>query len=108
MLSAFITAIKYNEDRVINNSFIAKIGGVSTLELNIIETSFLELLDYRLFVETKDYEECESYIIEELLSFNDNNINSNNECNDQCCRDICIDSNDNNVNKENINNEMIL
>ena len=44
-------AIKYNEDHYYDNSFYARVGGVSLEELNFLEREMLLLLRYELYVQ---------------------------------------------------------
>ena len=56
ILASFILAIKYNEEYYFPMIFYSKIGGVSLSELKNLESEFLILVRYRLFVETKLFE----------------------------------------------------
>ena len=53
ILAAFILAIKYNEEIYYSMVFYSKLGGVSVSELKNLESEFLILISYKLFVETK-------------------------------------------------------
>lgn len=59
-LTSLVCAMKFNEDYCDSNIFFAKVGGLSTFELNLLERDFLNLMDYRLFIDDalfKIYEE---------------------------------------------------
>jgi hypothetical protein len=43
--------MKFTEDRGHSNAAFAKIGGITTRELNALEAEFLALMDYRFYVE---------------------------------------------------------
>ena len=53
ILASFILAIKYNEESYYLMSYYSKLGGVSLFELKNLESEFLILIRYKLFVETK-------------------------------------------------------
>ena len=53
ILAAFILAIKYNEEIYYSMVFYSKLGGVFVSELKNLESEFLILISYKLFVETK-------------------------------------------------------
>ncbi|KAL3152582.1 hypothetical protein ABBQ32_001603 [Trebouxia sp. C0010 RCD-2024] len=50
LITAVMLAAKLMDDKYYNNAFYAKIGGVSTCELNHMELEMLRMLDYRTFV----------------------------------------------------------
>ena len=55
VLTAFVTAVKFNDDTFYSNAFYANVGGVSTVEMNALEVEFLGRLDFRLFVDTDTF-----------------------------------------------------
>jgi len=50
LLGAFSCATKYTCDICPSNKYLAKVGGISTEEMNIIEATILEMLDYDLYI----------------------------------------------------------
>ncbi len=46
-------AIKFISDIYYSNSYYAKVGGVNLEEVNNLELSFLEYIDYKLLIETE-------------------------------------------------------
>ena len=50
LLSAILTAIKYNEDEICLNSYYAKVTGITTKELSLLEGTFIKLIGFKLFV----------------------------------------------------------
>lgn len=54
--TCILLASKFHQDVVISNSFIAKIGGLSTLELNRLEIEFLRIINYDLIITPQDYD----------------------------------------------------
>jgi hypothetical protein len=65
-------AIKYNEDEYYDNKFYAKVGGVTLKEMNILEISFLKLIDFKLYISEEIFETYFENIIEAMNSFNNN------------------------------------
>ncbi|CAD8212765.1 unnamed protein product [Paramecium octaurelia] len=55
LLIAIVLAIKYQDDDIFKNEYYAKVGGITMWELNDMEEQFLELLDYKLFVQQDLY-----------------------------------------------------
>lgn len=51
LLASLVCAIKMWEDNIYSNRYYAKIGGVSTKELNQLERTFLDHLDWNLNVD---------------------------------------------------------
>ena len=56
ILAAFILAIKYNEDCYYSMNYYSKIGGISLSELNSLESEYLILIGYNLFIQAKLYD----------------------------------------------------
>ena len=50
VITAVMLAAKFMDDKYYNNAYYAKIGGVTTSELNHMELEMLRMLDYRTFV----------------------------------------------------------
>jgi hypothetical protein len=51
ILAGVVVAIKYNEDDYFSNSFYAKVGGISLNEINVLETEFINLITFKLFID---------------------------------------------------------
>jgi len=60
---AVMLGAKFLEDQCYGNQYYAAVGGVSVTEMNSLETMFLKMLDWKMFVTP---EECQLY--RELLS----------------------------------------
>ena len=106
ILAAFILAIKYNEDKYYHMIYYSKMGGVTLSELNYLESEYLILIDYKLFVDTKLYNKYYNDLMS--LKYDDNNQDENEEEyeeqeEDECEEDIKIQDKDNDKLK-NINN----
>lgn len=68
ILAAFVLAVKYNEDCCYKFDYYSYVGGVSTKELLMIEYNFLELIEYELYVNRKNYHHCLEYLDAEVKS----------------------------------------
>ena len=51
ILTSMILAIKYNEDEFYSTEFYAKLGGITKVELNLMEYEFINLINFNLFVQ---------------------------------------------------------
>lgn len=63
LLVSLLLAIKYLEDIHINNDFYAKISGISLQELNLLEVSFIKLLNFNLNIPMDHFMETEYFIL---------------------------------------------
>lgn len=66
IVTAVMLAAKFHDDGHYTNSYYARVGGVSTAELNYLELEFLSIIDYRLFVSAAEFLECELLLSTEL------------------------------------------
>lgn len=57
VLTGVLLAAKFLDDHYYNNAFYAKVGGVSTAELNRLEMEMLQLLGFRLLVPCEELEQ---------------------------------------------------
>ncbi len=55
MLAGLVVSVKFNEEFNFFNSDYAAIGGVTALELQVLESEFLKLIDYELLVTPRNY-----------------------------------------------------
>ena len=55
MSATAIVATKFCDDKYFSNSYYAECAGVTLQEMNLLESSLLTMLDYRVFVATADY-----------------------------------------------------
>lgn len=55
MTSSLVIATKYLEDVCCVNSYFAKIGGLQTSEINLLESEFLHAICFSLYVSQRDY-----------------------------------------------------
>lgn len=56
LLSGILLASKYMDDDGFDNAHYAKVGDISTSEMNALEASLLQALDWRLHVLPQDYD----------------------------------------------------
>ena len=57
ILASLVMAIKYNEDQYYSMEFYSKLGGVTVEKLKIMESTFLLLIQYNLFIKDIVYEQ---------------------------------------------------
>ncbi len=62
-MTAFYCAVKYNEDIICTFESYSKIFSVSNIELIKLEYCFLEMLDYKFYVENERYLIYVNYIL---------------------------------------------
>ncbi|KAL9447353.1 hypothetical protein AB3S75_014923 [Citrus x aurantiifolia] len=53
LITSFLVAAKFVDDECYNNAYYAKIGGISTAEMNKLELNFLFTLEFNLHVTTE-------------------------------------------------------
>ena len=63
LFSSILIAIKFNEDLFFENTYYAKVAGVSTKELKKMEIEFLKLIKYELYVNRKIFEKYKKFLI---------------------------------------------
>ena len=63
IIGAFICALKFCNDEIYTNSVYAKICGISLKEINNIEVSFLNLIDFKLNISMEEYKKYENHLI---------------------------------------------
>mmetsp|Transcript_18434 Transcript_18434/g.25524 ORF Transcript_18434/g.25524 Transcript_18434/m.25524 type:complete len:215 (-) Transcript_18434:83-727(-) len=57
LITSIVIAMKYVEDECFTNRYMAKVGGVSLVELNRLEVSFLKKLDFSLHIAPENFEQ---------------------------------------------------
>mmetsp|Transcript_6325 Transcript_6325/g.6577 ORF Transcript_6325/g.6577 Transcript_6325/m.6577 type:complete len:194 (+) Transcript_6325:13-594(+) len=75
-IGALICAIKYNQDKIFSNKVYAKICGVSLQTFNLIETRFLELINYSVHVRLETWTEYLEYLYK-IKYTQEKNLSSN-------------------------------
>jgi hypothetical protein len=58
LISSVLIAAKLFDDKFYSNAFYARIGGISTKELNRLELEMLQLLEFRMWVQREDLLAC--------------------------------------------------
>lgn len=79
-LAAVVLAIKYLEDLYSRNIIYAKTGGICVAELNVLESSFLSMLDFNLYVSPQMY-----FLYMEELLLESVKTNEELEAMNDCC-----------------------
>jgi hypothetical protein len=62
LFSSILIAIKFNEDLYYDNKFYAKVAGVSAKELKKMESEFLRLIKFDLYINRKIFCKYKKYI----------------------------------------------
>ncbi len=55
IFSSFVIAIKYNEEKYFDNKFFSKLAGMSLTEMNLLESIYLNLIDYKLYISDEEF-----------------------------------------------------
>jgi len=55
-LTSLLLAIKVHDDHFLTNSYVAKVGGISTREINRLELDFLMRVDFRLEIPQEQFQ----------------------------------------------------
>ena len=62
IFTSMLVAIKYNEDDFYSTKFYSKLGGISRTDVIILESTFLSLIDFNLFVSEELFKKYNDYI----------------------------------------------
>lgn len=62
LFTSIFVAIKYNEDIVFSDSFYAKISGIPIKELKRLESEFVKLIEFKLFIKKEEFQKYKIYI----------------------------------------------
>ena len=65
VFASLIATYKYNEDSIYENKYLAKIAGISEKEMILIESCFIDLMDFNFFIDEKKYEDYVNELINE-------------------------------------------
>ena len=71
LFTSILISIKYNEDIIYDNLYYSKIGGIPLAELNKLETEFLKMIGFGLFVSEEVYKKYYEYLNIDKNSYND-------------------------------------
>lgn len=56
LISSFISAIKFWHDNIFDDATLSKIAGLRTKEFVIVESAFLNLINYNLYIKKDEYD----------------------------------------------------
>jgi len=62
LFTAILIAAKYNEDIIYDNLYYSKIAGVEIKELLVLENTFLNYIDFELFISNVIYKQYSEYL----------------------------------------------
>ena len=63
IFTSILLSLKYNEDLIYNFSFYSKIAGINVKELKKLESEFVKLINFSLYVETEQFEKYKQSLI---------------------------------------------
>jgi hypothetical protein len=55
LLTSVVVAAKFHDDFFYSNTYYAKVGGVRLREMNTLESEFVRLIDWRLYVVSDEF-----------------------------------------------------
>ncbi|KAI3458371.1 hypothetical protein Pfo_015034 [Paulownia fortunei] len=67
LIASVLISAKFMDDIFYNNAYYAKVGGISTAEMNLLEVDFLFGLGFQLNVSTSTFHHYCSYLQREML-----------------------------------------
>ncbi|KAE8701915.1 Cyclin-U4-1 [Hibiscus syriacus] len=67
LITSVMVAAKFMDDLYYNNAYYAKVGGISTVEMNMLEVDFLFGLGFNLNVNLKTFQTYYSHLQREML-----------------------------------------
>ncbi|KAG6582537.1 Cyclin-U4-1 [Cucurbita argyrosperma subsp. argyrosperma] len=67
LITSVLIAAKFMDDTCYNNAYYAKVGGISTIEMNFLEVDFLFGLGFRLNVTPTTFHSYYSYLQRQML-----------------------------------------
>ncbi|XP_059633821.1 cyclin-U4-1 [Cornus florida] len=74
LITSVMVAAKFMDDMYYNNAYYAKVGGISTKEMNFLEVDFLFGLGFHLNVTPTTFYTCSSHLQREILLQNPLNL----------------------------------
>ncbi|XP_039008222.1 cyclin-U4-1-like [Hibiscus syriacus] len=67
LITSVMVAAKFMDDMYYNNAYYAKIGGINTMEMNLLEVDFLFGLGFKLHVTPNTFHAYYSYLQREMM-----------------------------------------
>ena len=64
-------AYTYNEDKTYDNNYLSLVSGMRKDEIITLEEDFLELIEFKLFVNDEVYNQYKDYILKEYFKTKD-------------------------------------
>ncbi|CAE8593267.1 unnamed protein product, partial [Polarella glacialis] len=62
LVTSVMLSVKFFDDVYYSNAYYAKVGGVRTKEVNVLEAQFLHLIDWRLAVTSEEFDQYRSHV----------------------------------------------
>ncbi|KAL4361019.1 hypothetical protein GQ457_04G032860 [Hibiscus cannabinus] len=67
LITSVMVAAKFLDDMYYNNAYYAKVGGINTMEMNLLEVDFLFGLGFKLHVTPNAFQAYYSYLQREMM-----------------------------------------
>ena len=65
---SILISLKYNEDKISNNTFYAQVFGISLRDVNSLEYSYLKLLDFCVFIDHQSIKQFFNYLYRRIYT----------------------------------------
>jgi hypothetical protein len=88
ILTSIMTAAKFFDEKFSNNAYFAKVGGISTSEINSLEMEFLSMIQYQLHIYPCVYEKYKNELFDEHVITNE----EENSCHNLSCLQELVSS----------------
>lgn len=62
LVTSVMLSVKFFDDVYYSNAYYAKVGGVRTKEVNVLEALFLQLIDWRLHVTPQEFDQYRNHV----------------------------------------------
>ena len=64
---SILIAIKYNEDKISNNTYYGKVFGLTIKDVNFLEYSYLQLLDFNVFIKHRHIKKFFDFLYQKIF-----------------------------------------
>ena len=66
MVISIYIAYTYNEDQIYDNKYLSLVSGISKNEMILLENDFLDLIDFRLFIDEEIFKQYKNFFYRDL------------------------------------------
>jgi len=68
LITSVTLAAKFNDDQYYSNAYYAKVGGLHLAELNVLEKTFLQMLDWKVQVTPEEFAQYQKIMLQAAAS----------------------------------------